>query len=201
MRSIRGKRTGRPREFDADRAVERAMQVFWQKGYDHTSLTDLTEAMGINPPSLYAAFGDKASLFRAALDRYQQLEATTYVNDALAQPTARAFVERLLRGTADNQTNVRHPGCLMVQGALIGRSNDSAIQREVRRRRARGETLVRERLVRAQREGDLPANTNPRALARFVVAVIRGMAVEAGAGATRKDLELIIRTAMQAWPG
>jgi AcrR family transcriptional regulator len=176
------------------------MQVFWQKGYDHTSLTDLTEAMGINPPSLYAAFGDKASLFRAALDRYQQLEATTYVNDALAQPTARAFVERLLRGAADNQTNVRHPGCLMVQGALIGRSSDSAIQREVRRRRARGETLVRERLVRAQREGDLPANTNPRALARFVVAVIRGMAVEAGAGATRKDLELIIRTAMQAWP-
>jgi AcrR family transcriptional regulator len=177
------------------------MLLFWQKGYDASSLSDLTKAMGINPPSLYAAFGDKAGLFRAALDRYQQLEATTYVNDALAQPTARAFVERLLRGAADNQTNRRHPGCLMVEAALLGRSSDSAIQREIRRRRAGGQALIQERLMRAQREGDLSSTANPRALARFVVAVIRGMAVEAGGGATRKDLELIIGTAMQAWPG
>ena len=201
MRSTRGNRMGRPREFDVDRAVERAMRLFWQKGYDATSLTDLTDAMGINAPSLYAAFGDKAGLFRAALDRYQQLEATTYVNDALGQPTARAFVERLLGGAADNQTNPRHPGCLMVQGALMGRSSDATTQREIRRRRARGQALVQERLMRAQRDGDLSSRADPRALARFVVAVIRGMAVEAGGGATRKDLELIIRSAMQAWPG
>jgi AcrR family transcriptional regulator len=176
------------------------MRVFWKRGYDATTLTDLTKAMGINGPSLYAAFGDKAGLFRAALDRYQELEATTYVEDALAQPTAKAFVERLLRGAADNQTNPRHPGCLMVQGALA-QSQDPGIQGEIHRRRAKGLAVVRERLRQAQRAGDLAADASAAGLARFVVAVVRGMAIEAAGGATRRELETVIRTAMTGWPG
>src|SRR5213594_2023775 len=109
---------GRPRAFDVDEALDRALQVFWHKGYEGSSLTDLTQAMGINRPSLYAAFGDKEALFRKVLDRYADGPAA-YVREALNAPTARAVVERLLRGAADLQTNRRNPrGCLAVHGAL-----------------------------------------------------------------------------------
>jgi AcrR family transcriptional regulator len=192
-------KTGRPRQFDADRAVVRAMRLFWKNGYDGTSMTDLTRAMGINAPSLYGAFGDKAGLFRAALDRYQQLEKASYVDDALAQPTARAFAERLLRGAADNQTKRNHPGCLMVQGAL-GRTQDPSIRKELERRRSLGLTIVRRRLERAQRDGDLPADADPAGLARYLVAVVRGMAIEAAGGATRKQLDAVINIALAGWP-
>src|SRR5438093_7941762 len=109
---------GRPRAFDCDQALDRALQLFWQKGYEGTSLSDLTEAMGINRPSLYAAFGNKEALFRKALDRYAHGPAS-YVREALNEPTARAVVERLLRATADALRDPRTPpGCLAVQGAL-----------------------------------------------------------------------------------
>ncbi len=94
------KRMGRPRSFETDKALDRALQVFWRKGYEGASLSDLTKAMGINRPSLYAAFGDKEALFRKALDRYTDGPAA-YVREALHQPTARAVAERLLRGAAD----------------------------------------------------------------------------------------------------
>lgn len=177
------------------------MRLFWRKGYDGTSLADLTTAMKINPSSLYAAFGGKEALFRATLDRYERWQAALYVDDALAQPTARAFVERLLRGAAAAQTDPRNPGCLMVQGALVGRTADASIRDEVRRRRASGQGVVLKRLKRAQASGDLPPAADPRALARFVVAVIRGMAVEAAGGASRRDLEDVIATALRSWPG
>src|SRR2546425_106227 len=109
---------GRPRAFDTDRALDRALRVFWQKGYEGTSLSDLTRAMDINRPSLYAAFGNKAALFRKVLDRYAEGPAS-YVREALNEPTARAVVERLLRGAARLQTDPRNPrGCLIVQGEL-----------------------------------------------------------------------------------
>src|SRR5215470_5642962 len=109
---------GRPRTFDMDKALDRALDVFWRKGYEGTSLSDLTKAMGINRPSLYAAFGNKANLFRKALDRYDDGPAT-YVHEALDEPTAHAVVERLLRGAVDLLTDpCTPPGCLMVQGAL-----------------------------------------------------------------------------------
>src|SRR6202051_2035496 len=111
-------RMGRPRSFDLDEAADRALHVFWQKGYEGTSLSDLTKAMGINRPSLYAAFGDKEALFRKALDRYLK-GPSAYTQEALREPTARAVVERLLLGAADLNTARRNPGgCLMVQGAL-----------------------------------------------------------------------------------
>src|SRR5260370_23346247 len=108
---------GRPRAFDIDKALDRALRMFWEKGYEGTSLADLTEAMGINRPSLYAAFGNKEALFRKALDRYTSGPAA-YVSEALDKPTARGVVERLLGGAADLLTNPRNPrGCLMVHGA------------------------------------------------------------------------------------
>src|ERR1700747_1473227 len=97
---------GRPRSFDVDKAIGAAMKVFWQKGYESTSLTDLTEAMGINRPSLYAAFGDKEALFRKALDRYNDGPAA-YVREALEEPTARAVVEARLRGAVDQLSSPR----------------------------------------------------------------------------------------------
>src|SRR6202163_2274511 len=107
--------TGRPRSFDVDKALEAATLVFWRKGYEGTSLSDLTRAMGINRPSLYAAFGDKETLFRKALDRYVEGPGA-YVREALKQPTARAVTQQLLRGAADLLTDPHHPsGCLMVQ--------------------------------------------------------------------------------------
>src|SRR5688572_28097576 len=108
---------GRPRGFDVDRALDRALKVFWRKGYEGTSLPDLTAAMGINRPSLYAAFGNKRQLFGKVLDRYNERES--HVCAALQQPTARKVAEHVLRGAADGLTTPRNPrGCLMVHGAL-----------------------------------------------------------------------------------
>src|SRR5215211_3297202 len=109
---------GRPREFNADQALDKALKVFWKKGYEGASLPELTRAMGINRPSLYAAFGNKEGLFRKALDRYAEGPAA-YVGEALAEPTARGVAERLLRGAAELLAGPRSPrGCLLVQGAL-----------------------------------------------------------------------------------
>src|SRR6188474_2575514 len=111
---------GRPRAFDREEALELALDVFWRKGYEGASVSDLTEAMGINPPSLYAAFGNKEGLFRKALDRYQASQGTFW-KEALDAPTAFEVVKRLLRGTAERLTDKRNPpGCLIVQGALCG---------------------------------------------------------------------------------
>ena len=191
---------GRPRAFDVEKALDRAMHVFWHQGYDGASLANLTRAMGISRPSLYSAFGDKQSLFLKALDRYDAVPSA-YVREALAEPTARAFVERLLRGAADMQTDpATPPGCLMVQGALVGGDGAAAVRQEVNERRAAGEAMVRRRLRRARTEGELPKDTDPDGLALYVVTVIRGMAVQASGGATRADLEGVIRTALRAWP-
>ncbi len=186
---------GRPRSFDCEKALGLAMRVFWQKGYEGTSLDDLTAAMRISRPSLYAAFGDKESLFRKVLDRYE--EDAAYVREALKQPTARAVVEQLLQGTADMTTKPRAPhGCLLVHGALVCGGSASALRKELASRRSKGETLLRKRLQRAQWEGDLPADASPTDLARYVVTVIRGMAVDAASGATRKQLHRVAQTAL-----
>src|SRR6516165_10286616 len=176
---------GRPREFDVEEALDRALEVFWRKGYEGASLEDLTGAMGINRPSLYAAFGSKEELFRLALDRYAEGPAG-YVDDALLQPAARAVAEALLRGTVDLLTRRRGPrGCLMVQGALVCGDEAESVRRELAARRSAAEVLIRKRLERALADGDLPAGSSPADLARYLVTVIRGMSVQAAGGARR----------------
>jgi AcrR family transcriptional regulator len=191
---------GRPRVFDMDKALDQALHVFWEKGYEGTSVADLTEAMGINPPSLYAAFGNKEALFTKALDRYEAIR-DQIMEEAFATPTAREAMTRLLEGTAERLSDKRNPrGCLMVQGALSGGEECEAIKRDLSSRRAAGEVLIRERLKRAKREGDLAADADPVALARFVATVMQGMAVQAAGGASRKELRGIADTALKAWP-
>src|SRR4030081_3217877 len=140
---------GRPREFDPDQALDRALRVFWRSGYEGASMADLTEAMGITKPSLYAAFGNKEELFRKALDRYVDGPGG-YVQVALAKPTAREVVEHLLYQAADAVTDPDHPpGCLAVQGALSCGEAAESIKRELMTRRANGEEDLRRRLERA----------------------------------------------------
>jgi AcrR family transcriptional regulator len=191
---------GRPRAFDMDKALDQALHVFWRKGYEGTSVSDLTEVMGINPPSLYAAFGNKETLFRKALDRYMA-ERTTFWDEAFEAPTARAVVEQLLRGIADFLSDPRNPrGCLAVQGALACGEAAESVRQELAARRAAGQERIRKRLKRAKAEGELPAGADPAALARFLATVIEGMAVQAAGGASRKELRAVAETTLRAWP-
>jgi AcrR family transcriptional regulator len=182
--------TGRPREFDIDQALDRALNVFWRKGYEGTTLPDLTRAMGINRPSLYAAFGNKEELFRKALDRYAAGPAS-HAFAALNEPTARAVVERLWYGAVEMATHPQNPaGCLLVQG----------VRRDVAARRAAGVAALRRRFQRAVAEGDLPADANPADLARYVATVTYGMAVQAASGASRAQLRRVAQLALRNWP-
>jgi AcrR family transcriptional regulator len=163
-------------------------------------MSDLTEAAGVNRPSLYAAFGDKEALFRKALDRYVAGPAS-YTQEALKEPTARSVIERLLNGAADLNTAPDNPGgCLTVQGALAcGEESDSARQ-ELVAYRAAGEAAIRRRFQRAKSEGDLPADVDPADLARYVAMVIFGMAVLAAGGTSRNKLQSVIEITLRTLP-
>jgi AcrR family transcriptional regulator len=191
---------GRPRVFDADKALDRALEVFWRNGYEGTTLSDLTKAMRVNRPSIYAAFGNKEELFGKVLDRYAEGPASS-VREALEAPTARQAIERVLIAAAKAPTNGRGPrGCLLVQGALACSDGAESVRRELISRRADGQVKLRKRLQRAKAEGDLPRSADPAALARYVVTIAHGMAVEAAGGASRRQLLEVVKTAMRAWP-
>jgi AcrR family transcriptional regulator len=191
---------GRPRAFDIDEALDRAMKVFWQKGYEGASLPDLTKAMGINRPSLYAAFGNKEALFRKAIDRYVAGPAC-HVKEAFKEPTARRVVERLLYGSIDLITDSRNPcGCFMVQSALACGDTSDVIRQELVKRRAASEAALRERFERAVSEGDLPPGSDPADLARYVATLMHGMAVQAAGGTARDELLRVAAIAIRAWP-
>jgi AcrR family transcriptional regulator len=191
---------GRPRAFDADKALDQATRIFWKHGYEGTSLPQLTEAMGINRPSLYAAFGNKESLFRKVIDRYVE-KAGVLIREALAEPTARAAVERLLKGIIVNPTPGRIRGCLLVQGALACGNSADPIRKELARRRGAGERALRKRFEQAVTEGDLPRDSDPAALAKYVATLQHGLAVQSAGGADRKELLAAMEIAMRAWPG
>jgi AcrR family transcriptional regulator len=191
---------GRPRAFDAEKALDCALDVFWRKGYEGASLPDLTKAMGINRPSLYAAFGNKEELFRKVLARYVAGPAS-YVAQALQQPTARKVVESLLYGEIELLTNPKHPrGCLAVQSALACGEAAATVRDELTARRKALERSVRRRFKQAQADGDLPKSADPTALAAYTCAVIHGMAVQAAGGATRKELKRVADLALANWP-
>lgn len=189
---------GRPREFDAETALDQAMEVFWRHGYEGATIAQLTEAMGINPPSLYACFGNKEGLLKAALDRYTKLR-NVWMDEVVAAPTARAVAERMLMGIADKQTDPANPpGCLLVQGGIACGTGSENVPFELAARRAQNEDQLRDRFIRAKAEGDLKKSADPAALARYVSAVAVGMGVMASSGADREALRQVASVAMQA---
>jgi AcrR family transcriptional regulator len=190
---------GRPRAFDADKALDEAMGVFWRHGYDGATIAELTKAMGINPPSLYAAFGSKEELLKAALDRYSARRAE-FMCDVLSAPTAREVAGRMLLQIADSQTDPANPpGCLLVQGGLACGAGAENVPFELAARRAQTEDQLRERFVRAKAEGDLGSEADPAALARYLSVVTAGMGVLASSGADRDALREVALVSLKAF--
>lgn len=191
---------GRPREFCTDTALAAALRVFWSKGYEGTSLADLTEAMGITRPSLYAAFGNKEALFHKALDLYEQ-EKLEYMRAALEQPTARGVAETILRGALEMQTSPGEPkGCLGVIATMPCGAEADSIRAEMIARRSSSQAALVERFERAKAEGDLPATVDIGGLTSYLYALLQGMAVQAGSGARRAELERMVDTSLAVWP-
>ncbi|MCW1242827.1 TetR/AcrR family transcriptional regulator [Pseudomonas sp. SAICEU22] len=191
---------GRRREFDVNQALDAALAVFWRKGYEGASYTDLTQATGVERPALYSAFGNKETLFLRALERYYD-HHLSFFPAALELPTSRQVALHILRSAVELNTRYpEHTGCLGIHGALAGSDDAEPIRQALIDARAAGEAALRERLERAQREGDLPATANCSVLAAYVCAVLHGMAVQAKAGFDRGMLEMVVDQAMSSWP-
>jgi AcrR family transcriptional regulator len=194
------KRAGRPRGFNYDEALDRAMHVFWRKGFEGASLNDLTAAMGIQPASLYKAFGNKRTLFERALTRYLA-GPVAFVHDALDEPTAFAVADRILHRTAEFLTEGRsRRGCMTIQAALAGGVEGEPVRRKLIALRVKEQDALRRRLERAKSEGDLRNDVGAADLARFVTAIYQGMTVQAINGASREDLLRLADTALRLWP-
>ena len=190
---------GRPRAFDEDKALDRAMKIFWRKGYEGASIADLTAAMGINSPSLYGAFGSKEGLFTAVLKRYDATRGKM-LTEIVEAPTAGEAATRFLHGVADQATDPLHPpGCLLVQAGLS--CSDKTVPRQLARHRAGSELALRERFKCAKAHGDLPKYVDAVTLARYVMTVANGICVQASAGASRKELRKVADMALMSWPG
>lgn len=163
-------------------------------------MAELTEAMGITKPSLYACFGNKEALFRKALDLYER-EKLCYVTIALEAPTAREVAERLLRGATSTHCGESDPqGCLGVISSVACGPEAESIRKDVIARRASSELAVLKRFERARDEGDLPPDADPEGLATYLTTVLQGLSVKAGSGATRETLDRIVNTAIACWP-
>ena len=195
------KTRGRPLSFDRDAALECAMNVFWERGYEAASISDLTAAMGITPPSLYTAFGDKERLFLEALERYGK-GPNSYSQRALAEePTARRAIQRLLEEAAHELTQPCHPlGCMMVMATTNCSVAAEHVQEALAKRRERGVKLMQARIQRDIDEGELPLGTDTRSLATFYATVYQGMSMQAKDGATQASLMTTVDAAMRAWP-
>jgi len=194
-------RTGRPRSFCREEALDRAMTVFWRRGYEGASLADLTEAMDINPPSLYACFGSKEGLFKAVLERYDQRRAA-FMTEVMAEPTAAMVAEKFLMGVAAlvaDTSGKNPPGCLMLQGGLS--CGDDVIPETLARHRAEKEAMLCARFEQAKKSGDLAKSIDAAALARYLMVMSNGICVQAAAGASAKELREVAVIALANWPG
>lgn len=190
---------GRPREFCADSALAAALRVFWAKGYEGASLTDLTESMGITRPSLYAAFGNKETLFRQALDLYER-DKLAYIGEAMREPSARAVADYLLHGAVDTATGSESRGCMGVIASVGCQSVEPSIRDDVNRRAESAKQLIVARMDRAIAEGEFFVPTKAEVITRYLLAVMQGISVQAQAGATRAELLEVVEATLAAWP-
>ncbi|MEV0936774.1 TetR/AcrR family transcriptional regulator [Streptomyces phaeochromogenes] len=190
---------GRPRSFDRETALEKAILAFWEHGYEATSVSDLTQVMGIGAPSLYAAFGDKRSLFDEVVREYGERYGSFGDRAFAEEPTARAGVERMLREAAAEYTEPGRPhGCLIVHAAT--NCTTSEVEESLRERRNANIAAIESRIRSGVAAGELPADVDAAALARHTGAMIQGMSQQARDGATKEELEALAELAMRIWP-
>ena len=188
---------GRPRGFDTSAALDAAMRVFWEKGYEGATLRNLESAMRINRSSMWTAFGTKEDLFKLAFERYIN-DYQGYIREALEKPTIREVVESALRGTVDFLSTPGNPkGCLSVHGALaVGDESDPVKQWLIEGRR-NGEMRARKRFEEAKKTGDLSKGIDPAGAARYVATIIQGLGVQAASGATKAELTKTVDMALR----
>lgn len=190
---------GRPRGFVPDQVLEIVMTLFWEHGYDGVSISDLTDATGINRRSLYATFGSKEQLFCKAVDRYLAGPGGFFAA-AMAQPKARDIAYMMVHGAADAYTDPASPrGCLLVQGALASGEDAAPVRADLAHRRAASVKLLAQRLAIVQQHGELPS-ADPLIIARWIYAICQGISVQACSGATREELHAVADHALKAWP-
>ena len=193
---------GRPRSFDRDEALHRAMMLFWEKGFQATSMSELTAAMGINAPSLYAAFGSKDALYREAMALYEEGDGVELGRQIAEAPSARAAIEAYLMRSAALFTRSGKPaGCMVVLSVIHGAGTSPQTGAALRDARAEAQAIIEARLRRAVETGELPATCDPAGIASFYVTVQQGMSIRARDGATLPELEAIAQAAMAAWDG
>ena len=191
---------GRPRSFREDEALDAAMRIFWEKGYEGTSLDDLTSAMKINRSSLYSTFGDKEALFRRVMKQYSA-GPLSFMSEALNLKTARAVVEALLRMSVMFLGDTGHPrGCLSIQGGLACGSGNEAVKQAMVDWRKAGLIQLQKRLQRARAEGDLRKGVDPKDLARLIMIVMNGLGIQAVNGATPAEMNRAVDLALQSLP-
>ena len=190
---------GRPREFDTELALGAALRVFWAKGYEGASLSDLTDEMGITRPSLYAAFGNKEALFRQALDLYER-DKLTYIGDAIKAPTARDVAERLLMGSVDAATTGDCKGCMGVIASVACQSVEPSIRDDVNARAESSRRAIIARMQQAIDAGEFRVAAEAEAIARYLLAIMQGISVQAQSGASRDELLQVADSALLSWP-
>lgn len=191
---------GRPRGFDPEKSLDAALGVFWRKGYEGTSYTDLTQAIGVEKPAIYSAYGNKESLFRKVLQRYYD-HYQGYLPEALALPTAHEVVARILEGSIDLNTRYpEHRGCLVINGCLAASDDAEPVRNALIEARMQAHALILSRFERARDEGDLPETSSPEALTTLLTALLHGLAVQAKAGFSADQLRAAANAAMASWP-
>jgi AcrR family transcriptional regulator len=192
---------GRPRGFDRATALRRAMEVFWEHGYEGTSIGDLTAAMGIRPPSLYAAFGCKEALFRESVALYEEIEGEPPLRALCDAATAWDGIEAMLRENVRAYTAPDRPsGCMIVLAATTYTPSTAGIRDFLAEQRRQSVAAVRERLARGQADGDVPPGADIDALAAYVMSVQYGLSVQARDGASRAELSAVVDCLIRGWP-
>lgn len=180
---------GRPAAFDKEAAVEAAMHLFWERGYEGTSIADLSQAMGIHPSSIYAAFGDKQALFALAAQRYVEVPAQ-YMVRALEQPTFKSFVKAALDNTVEFLGSKDHPlGCFTLTGAISCGVETEPAKKLMTRMRLQNEAAIKARLLKARKAGEFPKEDNVDDYTRYLSSLLSGLAVQAANGATKTELQ------------
>jgi AcrR family transcriptional regulator len=188
MKTRNGK-TGRPISFDKDAALEAAMLLFWERGFEGASMADLTQAMGLNPSSIYAAFGDKHALFSLAVKRYLDSRAQ-YAAEALEEPTLEKVIRALFDNTVSFLTTPGHPQTCMTLAGAMGCSVDAAPTRELMAEvRRQNQAAIRERLLKARKNAELSKEINVDDYTRYLSSILAGLSVQAANGSTKVELK------------